>query len=140
MFKIGPCTAANFRSSGKLIFIASHSECFRGQFKLSSRRVAFDSHDLQITGAVTFSIGPAVNIGGNLQVQSLPVSAGSVRRGKAHLVDDGAIAWIGMQKIESRVALQKHEVRRAFLVTLLQIADRLLFTSEKCIGVREIRG
>ena len=32
--------------------------------------------DVQITGAGTFSIGPAVSIGGNLQIQNLPTSAG----------------------------------------------------------------
>src|SRR5450759_1422091 len=63
-----------------------------------------------------------------------------VRRGKAHLFYDGAVAWIRMQKIEIWIALQEHQVRRPFPVTLFQIADRLFFTSEHRVRIREIAG
>jgi len=43
-----------------------------------------------------------------------------------------------MQKIEIRIALQKHQVRRPLPITLFQIADSLFFTSELRIRIREI--
>src|SRR5437870_4366890 len=64
----------------------------------------------------------------------------SVRRGKAHFFYDGAIARIRMRKIEIRIALQKHQVRRPLPITLFQIADSLFFTSELRIRIREITG
>ena len=45
-----------------------------GNLSISNSSV---SGNLQITGGGTFSIGPTVSIGGNLQIQNLPASAGT---------------------------------------------------------------
>src|ERR1035438_1276839 len=73
-------------------------------------------------------------------LQPASIDKSSIRGSKTHLVHDGAVARIGVQKIKSRVALQEYQPGRPLPVTLLQIEDRLFFASERRIGINEFGG
>ena len=64
----------------------------------------------------------------------------SIRRRQAHLVHDGLVAWVRVQKIQTRLALQKRQVRRPLTITLFQVMDGLFFVSELRICIHEIGG
>src|SRR3984885_15519019 len=55
----------------------------------------------------------------------------SVCRGKSDLIYDGAVAWFGVQKIETRVALDEHYERRSLLVGKFEVMERFLLAPER---------
>lgn len=59
---------------GNNSFVTGNLQMNRGSLTISNSTVG---NDLQINGGGSFSIGPAVSIGGNLQIRNLPVSAGT---------------------------------------------------------------
>ena len=61
----------------------------------------------------------------------------SVRPGQAHRFYDGTVARIGMHEIIVRIVLHEHQLRRALLVTLFQIAEGLFLALELRIRKRE---
>jgi len=79
-------------------FVNGNLQASGGSLSLSNSAVG---NDLQITGAVTFSIGPAVSICGNLQIQGLPVSAntdevcGTSVRGNLTFQNSGTAVQLG---------------------------------------------
>ena len=82
----------------------------------------------------------AVGKGGRYDIWHIVLNllAASMRRWKAHLFYDGAVAEVRMQKIEARAALQKTPNEATVPNNSPQITDSLFFTSEIRVRIREI--
>jgi hypothetical protein len=94
----------NLKNNGGTVVLENNSSA-NGNLQMTAGSLTVSNStvgkDLQISGASSFTIGPAANIGGNLQIQNIPTGAGTNQvcgasiGGNLQFQNNGTAAQIG---------------------------------------------